>query len=225
MAKGKYRNFTKQDSDQGEKMSENNQDETVEAIVDNSEKIEDVAEKDITSAQSNQFEQQILQIEQQQQSNEDNVVSNTTSPTNQQEGFIPVYKVELELTGYADAMDKNKSIVPEEGGKWQYSLFNTIKSIFNAKDQEEFNKEFNTILNFFNKNKNGIFNEKFIYRFPANWVGSSTEFTFFRRIVYLIIQTADPKDRKKVVEHINLETVVEGLSEAQKQKLFNFYLM
>lgn len=139
-------------------------------------------------------------------------------------GFKPVYKVELDLTSYAEAMDRSKSIVPEEGGKWQYSLFNTIKSVFAAKSQEEFNAEFNTILNFFNKNKEGIFNEKFIYRFPEHWSGSENEFTLHRRLVYLIIQTADPKGRKKALENINLEVVATGLTEDQKQKLFNFYL-
>ncbi len=140
------------------------------------------------------------------------------------EGFTPVYKVELELNGYAEAMDRTKSIIPEEGGKWQYSLFTTIKSVFAAKSQEEFNSEFNTILQFFNKNKEGIFNEKFIFRFPEYWSGSQNEFSFFRRVVYLIIQTADVKGRKKALEQINLGMVAEGLTEPQRNMLFNYYL-
>lgn len=142
-----------------------------------------------------------------------------------QKGFKPVYKVELELTGYAEAMDKKNVMVPEVGGKWQYSLFKAIKSTFAAATQEAFNSEFNTILSFFNKNKDGIFNEKFIFRFPENWPGSPNEYTQNRRLVYLIIQTADPKARRKALDEINMEMVAEGLQEDQKQKLFNFYLL
>ncbi len=142
-----------------------------------------------------------------------------------QKGFKPVYKVELELTGYAEAMDKKNVMVPEVGGKWQYSLFKAIKSTFAAATQEAFNSEFNTILSFFNKNKDGIFNEKFIFRFPENWPGSPNEYTQNRRLVYLIIQTADSKARRKALDEINMEMVAEGLTEPQKQMLFNFYMM
>ena len=152
-------------------------------------------------------------------------VQHKSSHSQAQKGFKPVYKVELELTGYAEAMDKSKPMVPAEGGKWQYSLFKAIKSIFLAKSQEDFNNEFNTVLSFFNKNKEGTFNEKFIFRFPENWAGSQNEYTQNRRLIYLIIQTADPKGRKKALDEINMELVAAGMSEAQKQMLFNFYQM
>lgn len=145
----------------------------------------------------------------------------TVQPT--KEGFKPVFKIELELTSYAEAMDKNKAIDPEEGGRWQYSLFTTIRNTLNNKSQEEFNKEWNTMLLFFNKNKASIFNENFMFRFPEQWPGSANEFTTFRRIVYTIIQTADPKARKKAIAEINLDMVTSGLTEAQRSNLLNFY--
>lgn len=156
---------------------------------------------------------------------QEKAVAKTVTPTTttQQEGFTPVYKVQLDLANYAEAMDKKKSIVPEEGGKWQYSLYTTIKGVLNAKDQEEFNKEWNTALMFFNQNKDGIFNENFLFRFPEQWPGSGTEFTSFRRIAYMMLQTADAKTRKKALKDINMELVVEGLNQAQRTKLLNFY--
>lgn len=143
-------------------------------------------------------------------------------PTNQ-EGFKAVYKIELNLNSYAEAMDKNKSINPVEGGKWQFSLFTTIKSIFNAKDQEEFNNEWNTLLNFFETNKDGIFNENFIFRFPEYWSGSQTEFTTFRRLIHTILNTSNPVTRAKSVNFINLNMVTENMTEAHRNRLFNFY--
>lgn len=139
------------------------------------------------------------------------------------EGFTPVFKVELDLNNYAEAMDAKKVINPEEGGRWQYSLFTLIKNILGAKNQEEFNKEWNTVLVYFNKNKDTIFNEKFIFRFPEQWPGSAKEFTTFRRLVYTIIQTADHKTRKKAIIDINLNMVCENLTEQQRTFLINFY--
>ena len=145
------------------------------------------------------------------------------SSTQKPEGFTPVFKIELDLNNYAEAMDKTKAINPEEGGRWQYSLFNTIKSILNAPDQETFNKEWNTVLNYFNKNKDGIFNESFIFRFPQNWPGSPQEFTMHRRIVYTLIQTANPKTRNKTIADINMSMVTEGMTEKQRNHLNAFY--
>lgn len=139
------------------------------------------------------------------------------------EGFAPVYKVELELTQYAEHMDRTKTIDPVEGGKWQYSLFTLVKSILNADNQEVFNKEWATLLNFFNKNKEGIFNDNFIFRFPEQWPGSATEFTQFRRLIYTAIHTADPKTRKKNLAEIAIETVAEGMNQNQRNKLISFY--
>lgn len=140
-----------------------------------------------------------------------------------QEGFTPVYKVQLDLTNYAEHMPTDKAISPEEGGKWQYSLFSTIRGILNAKDQEEFNREWNTLLTFFFQNKDGVFNENFIHRFPHQWPGSSSEFTLHRRLITLILETADPKARRKALSTINMELVTTGMNQHQRTRLLNFY--
>ena len=103
------------------------------------------------------------------------------------------------------------------------SLFKAIKSCFAAASQEVFNAEFGTVLNFFNKNKDGIFNEKFIFRFPEYWPGSATEFVTFRRLVFVILETANVQTRKKKILDINLDMVTENLTETQKTRLVNFY--
>lgn len=203
--------------DKQEAMDQNTQETTQNQEVTESQN--EIQSNEVTQTeQTEQVEKKEEVTEVPQVKEEEKVVSKTKT-----EGFTPVYKVELDLNSYAEAMDKKKAIVPEEGGKWQYSLYTTVKSILNAKTQEEFNAEWNTLLLFFNKNKEGIFNEKFIYRFPEQWPGSNNEFTSFRRIVYLIIQTADPKARKKGMAEINMTLVTEGLNEAQRNRLLAFY--
>lgn len=167
--------------------------------------------QEVTQAVEKEIEQPALQ-------------KSSPQPSNKQpEGFTPVFKVELDLNNYAEAMDKSKAINPEEGGRWQYHLFTTIKSILNASDQETFNKEWNTVLNFFNKNKDGIFNESFIFRFPQNWPGSPQEFTMHRRVIYTLIQTANPKTRAKSLQDINMSMVTEGMTQTQRNHLNAFY--
>lgn len=147
---------------------------------------------------------------------------NTTS----EKGFTPVYKVEFALNNYMEAMDVTKIINPNEGARWQYSLLTTIKDVLNAPSQEEFNKEWNTILNFFNKNsKVPALTENFIFRFPSEWVGSQSEYKIFQHLVYLIVNTHDPKTRKKNILDINLDVMTEGLTMEQKNKIINFYLV
>lgn len=140
-----------------------------------------------------------------------------------EEVFMAVEKVLFSLNAYKEAMDINKAVVPEEGGRWQYSLFTTLKSILSAKTQEDFNKEWATVLNFFFENKDGIFNEKFIMRFPQYWPGTDTEFNLFRNLVWLIIQTADKAKRKTNLKSINLDNIFSKLKEEEKNKLINFY--
>ena len=178
-----------------------------------------VSEQSVEHVEENKETQVVHQVS---TPSPDKKVSHQSS-TQKPEGFTPVFKIELDLNNYAEAMDKTKAINPEEGGRWQYSLFNTIKSILNAPDQETFNKEWNTVLNYFNKNKDGIFNENFIFRFPQNWPGSPQEFTMHRRIVYTLIQTANPKTRNKTIADINMSMVTEGMTEKQRNHLNAFY--
>lgn len=140
-----------------------------------------------------------------------------------EKGFKPVYKIEANLIGYSEAMAIGKPITPEEGGKWQYSLYKTILGVLNNQNAEEFKAEMQTLLQYFFQNKDNIFNEKFIYRFPAQWPGSQTEFNLYRRVVFVLIQTANPKTRAKEAGKLNLEKAAEGMTEDQKNKFINFF--
>lgn len=188
---------------------------------------EEVIQEEITVseevAQETAVEETVAEVTEVQEPEVVEEAVSEATPVTTQEGFAPVYKVELELSQYAEAMDKQKVINPEEGGRWQYSLFTNIRAVLNANTQEDFNKEWNTILNFFNKNKDGVFNERFIFRFPEYWPGSAIEFVTFRRLVFVILETANVQTRKKKISDINLELVTENLTEAQKTRLVNFY--
>lgn len=150
---------------------------------------------------------------------------NLISKTSTKQEFTPVYNVQTQLVSYMEAMLPSKAIDPAEGGKWQYHLYSLFKQVLNANSQEEFNSQFNTILHFFRENKDSLFNHFYMTRFPEHFTGSDKEFKVFRSLAYLIIETCDVKTRKKNLEKINLETLTSELTEAEKQKLINFYLI
>jgi len=139
------------------------------------------------------------------------------------ESFTPVFKVEIDLIAYSEALDKSKIVSSEEGAKWQYSLFTTLKRTLNNPSQEEFNKEWTTILNFFHKNKDGIFNEYRMFLHLENWPGSPNEYIAFRSLVFLLIQTADPKVRKTYLRDKTTEQYGNFLTEHQKNTLLAYY--
>lgn len=139
------------------------------------------------------------------------------------ESFTPVFKVEIDLISYSEVMDPKNSISSEEGAKWQYNLFSVIRRTFNVSTQEEFNKEWTTILNFFNKHKDGIFNERYMFRFLENWPGSPSEYIAFRDMVFLLIQTADPKVRKSYLRDKTTDHYANVLTEQQKNTLLAYY--
>lgn len=150
--------------------------------------------------------------------------SSPKSSTSTVKGFTAVYKIELELQNYMEALDPKKAINPEEGSKWQYSLYTILRNIFKAESQEQFNNEFNTVLAFFNKNrkKDNALSENFIYR-PYMWPGGDQEYVVFRKLIQLIIETADPKVRKSFMQRVDLSKYLAEMTEAERQMLINFY--
>jgi hypothetical protein len=128
-----------------------------------------------------------------------------------------------QLQGYFDAMNPPKIINEDEGGRQQYSLFNTIRSIMNEPDPTVFSTKWNTLLIFVNQRSNTLFNMTNMYRFPNNWPGSEGELSIFRRLMWLVMETAHPQTRKQGLRDINMERALAGLTETQRSNVINFY--
>jgi len=150
----------------------------------------------------------------------------TTEPEGNKvtEPGLEINNLKMNLERFLEETSMDKIHTPEFIARQQFSLFSTLKTIFNSKDQLDFNTKFNEVLKFFKDNvdKDNL-SLKFIFRHPYAWPGSQNEYTFFRRLIYTIIETSDPKTRKKNITDINLETVATGLTEKQKNFLISFY--
>lgn len=131
--------------------------------------------------------------------------------------------VQHQLERYAEAMAVGKPIKPAEGGQHQYGLYKLIKGILATEEQSEFTTRFNTLLSFVKNNQTKVFSENYVFRFPMQWGGSDSEFTNFRRIMTVIIATADPATRASSLGGISMELAMEGFTEKEKNKLIVFY--
>lgn len=154
---------------------------------------------------------------------EEPVVVKPQQQSKKDRGAILMHKVEFELNNFAEAMDPKKSITKEVAGQWHMTLFLLIKRVLSTEEQVDFNTEWGTLLGFVNKNRDGVYSEKWIFRHTDAWTGSGLEFNQYRRLIMLILNTADPKTRKAAMSEINFELLVEGLKPVQVNRLGSFY--
>lgn len=228
MAKNKYYSgqFNKQNGNQtfAATQSETQVENQEEQQMDNSEE----EQQDVVETSDAQEAEKVIpaapQVVEEELKKSDETKKTTTTVSSDKKGFKPVYKIELELTSYMEEMNPKKPIDPEVGGKWQYSLYTILRNIFNTDSQEQFNAEFNTVLGFFHKNKksDNALSENFIYR-PYMWTGSEKEYVVFRKLIQLIIETADHKARKSFASKIDFSKTFGELKEQERQLLINFY--
>ena len=140
-----------------------------------------------------------------------------------EEGFVKMSDIAIELSVYEDAMGEGQVLTGEEGASWQRSLYQLIRGVLREKDQEVFNNKMNTILRHFHLDAKGAFAENRIFRFAAEWQGSSEEFTVFRRLVTVFIQTANPQTRGAALRDLVMDIALNTLSEEERNRIFSFY--
>lgn len=132
-------------------------------------------------------------------------------------------KIEQQLVSYIENMRPKAALEPVVGGQWQASLFGLLKTVLNNTNQEDFRHEWNTVLNVARQHREAVFHENYILRFPQHWNMSDSEATLFRRLIAVILETAEPKNRGNFGSNVRMDMVVEGLNETQKNNLLNFY--
>lgn len=128
----------------------------------------------------------------------------------------------FELNNYLNTVKPGVVVTKEEGGKWNYTIYSLLLGILNSQDQVTFNLKWNTVLRFYNRNKD-ILTGYVVTRYPNQWPGSSAEFVNYRRLIFLVMETADPQKRKEALKTIKLDTLFSGMTQAQSAKLIAFY--
>lgn len=134
-----------------------------------------------------------------------------------------VVAIEQQLISYVEEVKPSKALSPVTIGQWQKSLYQLLISVLSNQDPAVFRREWNTILNVANKNREGVFHENYIFRAPQHWGLSDQEATLFRRILSVILETANPENRQGLTNRVLLERATQGMTEVAKNNFLNFY--
>lgn len=131
--------------------------------------------------------------------------------------------VSTTLLSYYENMNAKKPVSNDDAARWNYSLYNLFMEVLN-KPLEEFKKDWKTILKFFDQYASDCFNHGMLYRAPFSWPGTDKEFSIYKTLAFICVETAKPETRSQAVKEMkNLENRLSDLSEEQKSKLISFY--
>lgn len=143
----------------------------------------------------------------------------TTTPVISQPQKVTMLPIQSELTALAQDINPKLPVQP----RWQYTLFNLMKSVLETQDNSEFHQQWSALLNFYHAAKGTAFSDMYILRFSDEWPGSDSEFSLFRRLVHVVSQTSEPQTRRKSAVMINFSRATEGLGEDAGNRLIGFY--
>lgn len=129
-------------------------------------------------------------------------------------------ELERSLVSYVDSITKEKDAA--KLGKIQISFFNLLRKSL-GKPTGEFRTDWNLILKIARNNANGAFSELELFKGASGWTGSENEYMIFRRLCFIITLTMHPNTRTKNIESVNLNMVVNGLTQQERTNLLNFY--
>lgn len=134
---------------------------------------------------------------------------------------VPMDNLELALNKYLEGVKTVKH--EEEFAKLQLSLYRKVLEVLNKPSFEEARVGLNAILKFFFQNKDNGMSEVNLFRGAAYWTESEQNYTTFRRLVWIFINTCDPASRKKNSENLSLVMLEKSLNTTQYTNLLSFY--
>lgn len=143
---------------------------------------------------------------------------NQTKP---QEAKIPVDNLTLFLTQYHEKLVSLKN--DEEVAKIQVSFFKKIISALSKPLFDETRADLNAILKYINQNRDKGLDETNLFRGAAHWTESPHEYSTFRRLIWVFLETCDPQTRKAVASKVDFSSLEKSLTPAQFNNLVSFY--
>lgn len=111
----------------------------------------------------------------------------------------------------------------KEVAKLQVSFFKKIAAILSKESFEEARVGLNTILKYIHQNRDNGLNELNLFRGAAHWEESPHDYSVFRRLLWVFLETCDPQTRKKSSANVNLTSLEKHLSLTQYGNLISFY--
>ena len=131
-----------------------------------------------------------------------------------------VSAIEQSLLAYSSVLKPSStSEMLCKGGE---GFFKLLRKVLATNDPDQFRREWTTILNFVNKHRD-LFREDLVFSGPAYWSGSEVEYTVFRRLMYLVLATAEPSKRRVLSKTINPAQLGVGMTAVERENLNSYY--
>jgi hypothetical protein len=127
------------------------------------------------------------------------------------------------LEQYAENMAAGKPVPVEKGAQYQKQLMDIILLTLKLPDSD-FYIAWEELLKVIHRFRNGAFHEGRVFRFLAAMPLEDKQRRYFKNLVSLMINTADPAGRRVALKTINLEAAAHGVPVAQvSERLTAFY--
>lgn len=111
----------------------------------------------------------------------------------------------------------------KEVAKLQVSFFKKIMSVLSKESFEEARTGLNTILKYIYQHRSAGLNELNLFRGAAHWEESPEDYSVFRRLLWVFLETCNPQTRKSVGANVNLTALEKNLTITQYSNLISFY--
>ncbi len=111
----------------------------------------------------------------------------------------------------------------KEVAKLQVSFFKKIMFVLSKESFEEARTGLNTILKYIHQHRNDGLNELNLFRGAAHWEESPEDYSVFRRLLWVFLETCNPQTRKSGSVNVNLTALEKNLTITQYSNLISFY--
>ena len=111
----------------------------------------------------------------------------------------------------------------KEVAKLQVSFFKKIMFVLSKESFEEARTGLNTILKCIHQHRNDGLNELNLFRGAAHWEESPEDYSVFRRLLWVFLETCNPQTRKSASVNVNLTALEKNLTITQYSNLISFY--
>ena len=127
------------------------------------------------------------------------------------------------IKDYMVKMGPGKTMMPEEGNRYQVSLFRAIRSVIEFTG-EDFQLSMVLMLRLFDEYKDDVFHERYVFRFMDSVPLNQDERRAFERILNLIKIAAAVPGRKEALRQVNFQKTLQYVfTEDSKQKVLSFF--
>ena len=112
------------------------------------------------------------------------------------------------MLGYNETMFNNPKLNIATGVAKQYDLLNTIKSIVNTEDYNDFKMKYDIMNTAFRDLKDQAFADRYVYRYEQEWKWGKKDLKTLQHMLLLLLDLSDGRTRAQNKKRIDFNAVL-----------------